>query len=70
MRQWAAENGRLEGDSGAVPQNPEPGKRDASVGPEEAITSRLRDALGAWLERRDAAELRRPLLDLLLALEP
>jgi hypothetical protein len=69
MRQGAAENGRLEGDSGAVPQNPELGRKDEPVGAEDVITSRLRETLGAWLERRDAAELRRSVLDLLLRLE-
>jgi hypothetical protein len=69
VRQRASENGALNTDSGAPPQNSETGGEGDVAGRGDPIAERLRAALRGWEDGDDPADLRRALLDLLLELE-
>ena len=69
VRQQAAENGSLDTDSGAVPQNPGSGTGGPTELAVDGIGARLGEALQAWEQTQDVGELRRRVLALLLELE-
>jgi hypothetical protein len=70
VRHETPEKDRLDIDTGAVPQNSElVADRRVAHGDADPIEAELQSALEAWQRQRDAAGLRRALLDLLLGLE-